>query len=267
MTFRVVIVEDEKPARDRIRRLLAAHADFTIVGEASDAPSAVRLLDEAKPDLCFLDVQMPEGDGFDVLRRASHRPHVVFTTAHDQYAVRAFEIHSVDYLLKPVGRERFAVALDRARRALSSSGGPGGKVLELLEEIRAGLGAPRAAGAEPEGPAREPSAPVRITARRGARIVLLDPAEVLWFEAEETLVFARAAEGRFLVERTLAELEEALGPSFFRAHRAYLVNLSRIGEILPGDSGTYRLVMRDAAATSLPLSRRQAQRLREILRF
>ena len=111
MTLRVAIVDDEKPARDRLRRLLADHPDLVVVGEAADASSAVELIDRERPDLCLLDVQMPEGDGFDVLRRVRHRPRVIFTTAYDQYAVPAFEVRSIDYLLKPVSRRRFGPIL------------------------------------------------------------------------------------------------------------------------------------------------------------
>lgn len=263
MSYRAVIVEDEKPARDRIRRLLAAHPDFALVGEAADGRSAVKLFDEAKPDLCFLDVQIPDGDGFEVLRRASHRPHVVFTTAYDQYAIRAFEVHSVDYLLKPFGRERFAVALERARQALASSGGTGDRILELLEEIRTGLDSSRTERVATSERGWKGGLPDRVPARRGTRIVLLDPADVLWFEAEQTLVFARTAEGRLLVERTLGELEAALGRSFFRSHRSYLVNIAHVAEILPADSGTFVLLMRDPGASRLPLSRRHARQLRD----
>jgi DNA-binding LytR/AlgR family response regulator len=260
MTIRTAIVDDEKPARDRIRRLLADHPDVTLVGEASDGPSAVVLLDRERPDLCFLDVQMPEADGFDVLRRVRQAPRVIFTTAYDQYAVRAFEVNSLDYLLKPFSRRRFAEALDRARDAIVRQAPPAPDLLRVLEEIRAGLPRPEHPGA----PARD-GGPLRIPGRRGAKIVLFDPAEVLWFEAEDVLVFARTAEGRFLVERPLADLETLLAPSFFRTHRSYLVNLSAIGEILPGDAGTFRIVIRDAARSVVPLSRRQARRLRELI--
>ena len=260
MNLRVAIVDDEKPARSRLRRLLSEHADVEIVGEAGDADAAVDLIDREKPDLCFLDVQMPAGDAFDVLARLRHRPLVVFTTAYDRYAVRAFEVRSVDYLLKPFGRDRFAEALDRARRAVAAGAGP--DLVRLLQELRSGL--PSAA---PDSPARPqpPSAPVRIPGRRGARIVLLDPHQVLWFEAEETLVFARIDDGRILVERSLAELEESLASTFFRTHRSYLVNLSKIADIHPGEPGTWEITIRDEKRSVLPLSRRQAQRLREII--
>jgi two-component system, LytTR family, response regulator len=255
MSIRSVIVDDEKPARDRLERLLRDHPDVEIVGEAADGASAVDLIDRLLPDLCFLDVQMPEMDGFEVLKRVRRVPRVVFTTAYDQYAVRAFDVHSVDYLLKPFGRRRLASALDRVREALQRTAPREPELLRLLEEIRAGL---------PPSPARD-AGPVRIPGRRGAKIVLLDPAEVLWFEAEDVLVFARTPEGRFLVERSLAELETLLESGFFRTHRGFLVNLSKIAEILPGDAGTFRVAIRDEARSVVPLSRRQARRLREII--
>lgn len=241
--LRAVVVDDEAPARDRLRRLLREHPDVVCVGEAGDVASAVELIDRERPDLCFLDVQIPGGDGFDVLARARHQPAVVFTTAYDQYAVRAFEVHSVDYLLKPFRAERFAAALERAREA-AGRGAPSRADLERLSaELR-------------QGP------PERISARKGSRIALLDPADILWFEAEETLVFARTEEGRFLVDRTLAELEACFGGEFFRAHRRFLVRLDRIVELRPQEGGTYRLTVRNAEGMPLPLSRRQARRLK-----
>jgi two-component system LytT family response regulator len=250
MKLRVAIVDDEKPARDRLRRLLIALPEVELVGEAGDVASAVELLDREKPDLCLLDVQIPGGDGFDVLRLAAHTPQVVFTTAFDHYAVRAFEVKSLDYLLKPVHRERLQDAVDRARQAPGRGAAESGTMLRLLEEIRA---------------QRPVAAPLRIPAKRGAKILLLDPSDVIWFESEGELVHARTAEGRALVERPLGEMEELLAGSFFRIHRSYLVNLSKVGAIVPEDGGTYRVVMKDEAHTALPLSRRQAQKLREII--
>jgi two-component system LytT family response regulator len=250
MTLRVAIVDDEKPARDRLRRLLGAIPGTDIVGEAGDVGSAVELLDRERPDLCLLDVQMPGGDGFDVLRRASAPPRVVFTTAFDHYAVRAFEVKSLDYLLKPVHKDRLREAVERARQQVERGSAPPTDLLRLLEEIRAG---------------RPATAPLRIPAKRGAKILLLDPSEVVWFESEDELVYARTADGRAMVERPLGELEELLAGSFFRIHRSYLVNLGRVGAIVPEDGGTYRVVMKDEAHTPLPLSRRQAQKLREII--
>jgi len=254
--IRVVIVEDEKPARDRLRRLLQEHADCTVVGEAADAAGAAALIDRERPDLAFLDVEMPEGDGFEVLRRVRHAPRVIFTTAFDRYAVPAFEVNSLDYLLKPFSRERFAAALDRARQALQAGPGPApAEIVRLIEEIRRAAPATAGAGA--------PRGPLRIPVRRASKIVLLDPNDILWFEAEETIVFARTAEARLLVERPLNDLETLLEPGFFRIHRSYLVNVSQIAEIQPEDGGTARVVMKDPARTPLPLSRRQARLLRD----
>jgi DNA-binding LytR/AlgR family response regulator len=250
MTLRVVIVDDEKPARDRLRRMLAAIPDVDLVGEAGDVASAVELIDREKPDLCLLDVQIPGGDGFEVLRLVGAMPQVVFTTAFDHYAVRAFEVKSLDYLLKPVHKDRLADAVRRAQQAHGRASADSGTVLRLLEEIRA---------------QRPAAAPLRIPAKRGAKILLVDPAEVVWFESEGELVHARTAEGRALVERPLGELEVLLAGTFFRIHRSFLVNLSKVGAIVPEDGGTYRVMMKDDAHTALPLSRRQAQRLREII--
>jgi DNA-binding LytR/AlgR family response regulator len=261
MTLRVVIVDDEKPARDRVARMLAKHADFKVVGQAGDVEAAADLIDRERPDLCFLDVRMPGGDGFDVLGRITHVPFVIFVTAYDEYAVRAFEVHSLDYLLKPFTRKRLADALDRAREAVSQEEIPGATVESLLDKIRSGLRLTDTA--EPGEPAPRETGVDRIPARRGARIVLLDPDEILCFEAEETLVFARTDGGRFMVERTLTDLEHRLTPRFFRTHRSYLVNLSRIGEIQPDEAGTYCIVLKDEERTRVPLSRRQARRLKE----
>jgi two-component system LytT family response regulator len=150
--MRVVIVEDERPARDRLRRLLQDHPDCVVVGEAGDAVTAAALIDREKPDLCFLDVQMPEGDGFEVLRRITHRPRVIFTTAYDRYAVPAFDVRSVDYLLKPFSRERFAAAMTRAREALQAGTTPAPQdILRLLED-RAGLERSGRAASSPAPP-------------------------------------------------------------------------------------------------------------------
>ena len=241
MKLRCVLVDDESPACDRLRRMLGEHADVEIVGEAGDVDAAVALVDAERPDVLFLDVQMPGGDGFEVLRRLEHLPRVVFTTAFDQYAVRAFEVSSVDYLLKPFAKPRLAAALDRVRASVAAKEDAAAPVRRILEA----------------------ATPFRIPAKRGAKIVLLDPSEISWFEADDTLVHARVGETRYLVERSLADLESSLEGTFFRTHRAYLVNLAKIGEIVPGDAGTYRLVIRDEAKTQLPLSRRQAQKLRE----
>src|SRR5262249_23055895 len=155
---------------------------------------------------------IPGGDGFDVVRLATHTPRVVFTTAFDHYAVRAFEVKSLDYLLKPVHRERLLDAIQRARQAGEQGETDTGAMRRLLEEIR---------------DQRSASAPILIPAKRGTKILLLEPVDVYWFESEGELVHARTADGRSLVERSLADLEVQLATSFFRIHRSYLVNLAK----------------------------------------
>ena len=305
MKIGTVVVDDEKPARDRLKRFLAEHADFEVVGEAGDGESAVQVIDSLRPDLVFLDVRMPEADGFQVLERVTHVPRVVFATAYERYAVQAFEVHSIDYLLKPFDRVRFGATLARVRDEMRKSVPAEEKLDALLREIRestqalrgaaAGAGAGTApvpgagASAEAGGPAQggtgaggedgdEPAtlapggAPTgmrtssdRISGRRGPRIYLLAPHEILWFEAEGELVFAKSGAHRYLVSRTLAELETSLDPrQFFRSHRSFIVNLAAIAEIVPEDSGNYRIIVRDPERTAIPLSRRQARRLREV---
>ncbi|MDH3626903.1 MAG: LytTR family transcriptional regulator DNA-binding domain-containing protein [Acidobacteriota bacterium] len=251
MNYRCVVVDDEKPARERVKRLLTSHRDFKLVGEAENADGAVELIERETPDVVFLDVQMPEGTGFEVLNRLDALPAVIFTTAYDEYAVQAFEVNSIDYLLKPFSRSRFAEALDRARGVVDGKSGEAD-----LRSLLASLGSEGSAGSR---------SPLRIPARRGAKIVVVDPEQALWFEAEETLVFVQTTTGRFLVERTLTELETQLAPRFFRAHRQYLVNLSRIQEILPAEAGTYQILVNGGEGEEIPLSRRQARKLRELI--
>lgn len=248
MKYRVVVVDDEKPARERVKRLLTSYEDFEVVGEAADAPGAVETIDRLEPDVCFVDVRMPEGDGFEVLEEVEHVPLFVFTTAYDEYAVRAFDVRSTDYLMKPFSRKRFGEAIERLR-----------------ERLARGAEEPDSAEPGAKGPESGADAPPRISGKRGAKILVLEPGEILWFEAEDTLVFAHTASGRVMIDRTLSELETNLGRTFFRCHRRFLVNLARIAEILPGDAGTYRIVLRDEGRSTVPLSRRQARRLREII--
>ena len=259
MVWRCVVVDDEKPARERLKRLIGAHDDFEVVGEASDPASAIETIDSLRPDVCFLDVRMPGGDGFDVVRGIETVPRVVFTTAYDEYAVKAFDVNSIDYLLKPFTKKRFAEALERVRRAFASSESGADKLLQAIAQLKHEV-----RGDDPE-PRVSAGPPARLTAKRGSKILVLSPGEVLWFEADETLVFARAGSGRFLVERTLTDLENLMGPTFFRSHRRYLVNLACIREILPGDAGTYEVVMKNEEKSRVPLSRRQARKLKELI--
>ncbi|MBP7149350.1 MAG: response regulator [Acidobacteria bacterium] len=246
--IRGLIVEDEPPARRRLARLLAETGMIDVVGEADTVRDAVQKIQEHDPDVVFLDIRIPGGDGFDVLRRLDEIPQVVFVTAYDDYAVKAFEADAVDYLVKPVGKERLQEALGRLARR--------------IEQEQPSDGLARVLGAAPAG------APPRIVARRRGRIVLLDPASVTHVTADHTLVFAWREGQSYLVPRTLQELEETLTPiGFRRTHRGALVNLAHVRAVQPAESGNFILELDDGEQTKVPLSRRRARGLRDEIGF
>jgi DNA-binding LytR/AlgR family response regulator len=244
--IRVVIVDDEELARTRIRGLLADFDDLECVGEAENGLEAVERIRELGPDLVFLDIQMPGMDGFEVLAALDDVPLVIFATAYDEYALKAFEVNSIDYLLKPIEKERLASAVERARELLA-----GGR--ELGREIERIAGLVRSRGVE------------RLPVQKGRKIVLVDHADIVWIEASGGLVFVHTADQRLLANMTMAELEARLDPaSFFRTHRSFIVNLNHVVEIVPWFGGKYKIVVDDAARSELVLSRARAKALRAI---
>jgi two-component system LytT family response regulator len=249
--LRVVIVDDEPLARARARRLLDQVGGVTIVGEAGSAAQARPLIDEQKPDLLLLDIQMPGGDGFELLKVLDSRPAVVFMTAFDHYAVRAFEENAVDYLLKPFRRERLAESLERVRQELTRPEDLSRRLSELLSGLERGTHSDHLE---------------RFTVRVGQRQLILRADEVLWFGAEEKLVFAATANDRHYVNFTLDQLERKLDPRrFARVHRSAIVNLDHAAALRPGFAGTYRLQLKDEARSEVPVSRARARLLRERL--
>jgi len=249
--LRLLIVDDEPPARARTRRLLAGIPGIEIAGEAGSAAEARAQIAERSPDLLLLDIQMPGEDGFALLRSLEPRPAVVFVTAYDQYAVRAFEENAVDYLLKPFRRERLEEALARARADLERPEELSRRLTELLGSL---------------GPGAPMERLERFTVRIGNRQLILKSDEVLWFGAEDKLVFAATATDRHYVNVTLDQLERRLDPArFARVHRGAIVNLDFAAALKPGFAGTYRLQLRDGARTEVPVSRARARQLRERL--
>lgn len=245
--LRAVLVEDEPPARRRLARLLDETGRIEIVGEADTVRDAVTKIRKLDPDVVFLDIRIPGGDAFEVLARLEEIPEVVFVTAYDDYAVKAFEQDAVDYLVKPVGAERLGEALDRLERRLSR------------ERVQEGL---------PKVIAEQSSMPERIVAKRRGRIVLLDPAEISHVTADHTLVFAWKEGSSYLVPRILQDLEDELAPrGFRRTHRSALVNLSFVEAVHPAESGNFVLELRDEARSRVPLSRRRARSLRREIGF
>ncbi|HEX2079342.1 MAG TPA: LytTR family DNA-binding domain-containing protein [Longimicrobium sp.] len=251
---RVLIADDEPPARARLRRLLAADPRVELAGEAASGTEAVELIERLRPELVFLDIQMPGADGFGVLQAVDPAvlPHVVFVTAYDEYALRAFEVHAVDYLLKPFDADRFRTALARAMERVRART-PAGADAGLEERIRRVLAEARPAPAYLE----------RVLVRAGTRAVFLRVDEVDWLQAEENYVRLHAGRESYLVRGTLAGLEERLDPArFIRVHRSHIVNVASIRELHPWSHGDWMIVLRDGR--ELMLSRRYRDRLPEL---
>ncbi|MEO8601436.1 MAG: LytTR family DNA-binding domain-containing protein [bacterium] len=244
--IRTLVVDDERLARDRLRGFLRNIADVEVVGEAADGPEAVRLIEQERPDLVFLDIQMPGMDGFGVLRSCAHQPEVVFATAYDNYAIKAFEVQAADYLLKPISRDRLteSVRRVRGRRERHAPKPDLNALLKALEQ-------------------RERRYAVQLPVQKGRQILVLSTDDVYWFEVEYRLVYAHTASERFMTNFTLKDLEERLDPEvFFRAHKSRLVNLHHVKAIVPWFGGRFKLVMRNPTAAEVELSRAQARVLR-----
>jgi DNA-binding LytR/AlgR family response regulator len=251
--LRALVVDDEPLARARLQRMLVAQGDVQVVGEAGSVAEAAPLVDSLTPDLVFLDVQMPGEDGFALLTRIRHRPAIVFVTAFDHYAVRAFEANAVDYLMKPFRAERLAAAVQRARLVLARPE----ELARQLQQLLASMGSAR--------PDR-PETLERLTVRLGQKQLILKVEEVLWFGAEDKLVFAATASDRHYVNFTLDELEKRLEPTrFVRVHRSAIANLDHAAALRPGFAGTWRLQLDDGARTEVPVSRSRARQLKERL--
>ena len=243
--LRVIVVDDEELARTLLRELLGAHADIEIIGECGNGFEAVKAVTEKKPDLLLLDIQMPKLDGFDVLELIGTEVPVVFVTAYDQYAIKAFQVHAVDYLLKPFGAERLAEALARARARIGAREALPAKA--LVSEARA---------------ARSPLE--RILIRDKADVHVIPVAKIDYFESQDDYVSLKVGDKTLLKEQTLSELEQLLDPGrFVRIHRRYLLNVARLAKIEQSVTDSRVAVLQDG--TEIPISRSGYAKLREIL--
>jgi two-component system LytT family response regulator len=250
--IRALIVDDEPLARQAVRVRLEHEADVEIVGEAEDGGAAVEAIRLQRPDLVYLDVQMPGLDGFQVLERVAdvHLPMVVFVTAHDAHVLRAFEIHALDYLLKPYSESRFRESLRRARAELERDAAfpERARVARLLEELERRRN--HAAGAG--------SFPGRFAVREGDRILLVRTADVDAVEAAGNYVTLVARDRKYLLRQTLAELEKQLDPArFARIHRSTIVNVDRVRELRPDPHGDCDVILEGGAAYRLSRAHRE----------
>jgi two-component system LytT family response regulator len=251
MPLTTLIVDDEPLARDGLRVLLSRDPDVSTIREARDGRDAVEAIRESNPNLVFLDVQMPEMDGFEVVRKigAEDMPPVVFVTAHDQYAIQAFEINALDYLLKPVIEERFGKALERAKSRIRSNvaSDSNRQIIGLLETI-----------ASPRSYVK------RMAVRSGGKTVFVDVQDVDWIGAAENYVELHAGRVSHLLHVTMNTLEKSLDPEMFlRIHRSIIVNLVRIKNLQSGEHGEYVITLRDGAR--LQCGRTYSSRLRAFI--
>ena len=272
MTISALIIDDEQLARDELAYLLESAADVDVVAQGTNGIEAVELIEEHHPDLVFLDVQMPGLDGFAVIQRVMERhrkqkdgngwalPQFVFATAYDQYAVRAFDVNAVDYLLKPFDRGRLDKALERVRGRMTN-----GTAAASDSPIESQLDALLSLLKSPQSVARA-AQPAKLIVQAGSRLLLVDQAEICFAEIEEGVirVVTQQFEGQSKC-RTIEELLDQLDAAvFWRAHRSFVVNINQIREVVPWFKSTYQLRMNDKKQTEIPVSRAQTKRLREL---
>jgi two-component system LytT family response regulator/two-component system response regulator LytT len=282
MSISALIIDDEQLARDELKYLLDSLGGVDVVAQGANGIEAVDLIEEHHPDLVFLDVQMPGQDGFAVIQRlmehsraktakpaagaeiaATPLPQIVFATAYDQYAVRAFDVNAVDYLLKPFDRARVSEAVERAKARIAAGspatgGAPDPEIESQIDRLLRLLNRPQ------NGEQGRP--PAKLIVQAQSRLLLVDQAEICFASIDEGVIriVTRTFEGQSKC-RTLEELLELLDPArFWRAHRGYVVNIDQIREVMPWFKSSYQLRMNDKQQTEIPVSRAQTKRLREL---
>jgi two-component system, LytTR family, response regulator LytT len=279
MPISTLIVDDEKPAREELAFLLKAFPEINLVAQGRNGLEGVALVKEHSPDLVFLDVQMPGLDGFGVIKKLLDRklqlPQIVFATAFDTYAVRAFEVNAVDYILKPFDKGRVARAIQRAKKQIEAQGSPVERLETLISHMGAQMGGP--AGRESGGPLGAASGGGSVLGRQATKLLLRSQQRMLLVDSGD-VVYATINDGCISMAtrdiegtsnyRTLEELQAQLDAEFFwRVHRSWLVNINHIKEIVPWFKSSYVLRMNDKKQSEVPVSRAQTRRLRELLKL
>jgi len=268
MKLKALIVDDEYPARKELRFLLNKFDNIEVVGEATNAQEALTLIKALDYSILFLDIEMPGMNGLEVGARVQEMPnppHVVFVTAYDEYAVRAFEVNAVDYILKPFDEKRLTQTIN--------------KIVKITQQQQQQQAAGAAAGSSqsdqpmvfPEGAIPAGQKPQhfkidRIPAEKQGKTILVNESDIIFAFTEQDYVYIKTFSDKLFTRFTLKELESRLNPSiFFRTHRCYLVNLHKVKEIIPFFNGTYTLIVEDNEKSEVPVSRAQAKKLRKIL--
>jgi two-component system response regulator LytT len=259
MPINTVIVDDERPARDELIYLLKGFPEINVIAQGKNGLEAVALIKEHDPDLVFLDVQMPGLDGFGVIKKLVERklriPQIVFATAFDNYAIQAFEVNAVDYVLKPFDKARIAKAVQRAKKMVEAHTSPVDRLENLVGQLS-------------QSPSKA-SQPVKLLVKSQARMFLVDAEDMIYAAIQDgtITIFARDFEG-VSNYRTIEELGASLDSDhFWRPHRSYLVNINHIKEVVPWFKSSYMLKMNDKRASEIPVSRAQTKRLRELLKL
>jgi two-component system, LytTR family, response regulator len=245
--IRTVIVEDESLARQKLERFLESEPGIRVVASVSESSAAVREILANSPDLIFIDIQLPGGNGLSVIEEisASCTPYIVFTTAYDQYAIKAFELHAVDYLLKPFDQSRLHQAVEKVRSRIFSA--PLTQWTQQLAQLLERM---------PAHTVREES---RIVVKTGGRVLFLEPEDIEWIEAASNYVRVRCGSNSYMIRNTISDIEEKLDPHhFLRVHRSIIVNVSKIKEVQPCNSGEYVVVMRSGKELSCSRTYRAA---------
>ncbi|WP_338818275.1 Transcriptional regulatory protein YpdB [Moorella thermoacetica] len=249
MTLKALIVDDEYPARQELRFMLQEFKDIEVVGEATNARETLNLVSALDYTILFLDINMPGMNGLELSRAIQKRPNspfIIFVTAYEEYALQAFEVNAVDYLLKPFDEKRLRQAIDKVRRLVEQRQQP---AVPAGEAAHGGKGRLNRLPVEKEG-----------------KTILLDQDDLIYACTQGDNVYLKTSTDQYLTRFTLKELESRLDPrSFFRCHRCYIVNLNRVRELVPFFNGTYTLIMADKQQSEVPVSRNQARKLKSLL--
>jgi two-component system response regulator LytT len=257
--IRTIVVDDEPLAREEMSFLLKGHHDVRIVAQGENGIEAFELIKEHQPDLVILDVSMPGQNGLELVARLLDKrskirmPQVIFATAYDQHAVRAFELNAIDYLLKPIDKARLAQSMERVRRTMEGASSSSEKLDELVRILKEG----------------SPPVQTKLVVRTAGRLLMIDPSQLVLASIEDGSITISTKELEGVSNfRTIEELQASLDPaSFWRVHRSFIVNINHVKEVVPWFKGSYQLRMDDKNGTEVPVSRAQTKRLRDLLKL